>query len=114
MARTRANPTTMGVYTLANRVMKFSAFAFLELAFSTSSRIFATVESSNSFVTRTFRVPVRLMEPLTMESPSRTSSGMDSPVRALVSRLDAPLITTPSRGTFSPGLIRITSSTSTS
>ena len=42
----RAAPmTTQGVYQRAKRVMKFSAFAFLLLAFSTRSRILATVDS---------------------------------------------------------------------
>ena len=109
-----ASATTTGVYTLANLVIKFSAFAFLELAFSTSSRIFDTVESSNSFVTCTSKSPLRLIEPLTISSPSITSTGTLSPVRALVSRLELPFTTTPSSGTFSPGLTRMISPISTS
>ena len=37
--------TTIGVYTFANFVMKFSGFALFSVEFSTSSRIRATVES---------------------------------------------------------------------
>ena len=113
-ARTKARQTTTGVYTLANFVIKFSAFAFLELAFSTSSRIFATVESSNSFVTCTSRSPFKLMEPLMIGSRSFTSTGMDSPVKAFVSRLELPFTITPSSGTFSPGFMMIVSPISTS
>lgn len=49
-ARARALYTTAGVYTRAKREMKFSVRAFLELAFSTRSRILDTVESPNSRV----------------------------------------------------------------
>ena len=39
----------------AKRVIKFSVFPFLSLAFSTRSRIFATVDSPNSFVVWIYR-----------------------------------------------------------
>ena len=65
--------------------MKFSTCAFLLLAFSTSSRIFATVESSNSFVVRTLRSPLPFTQPLIISEPSVTSRGIDSPVSAEVS-----------------------------
>ena len=45
-ARSAAHTVTAGVYHRAKRVMKFSRRAFFSLAVSTSSRIFATVESS--------------------------------------------------------------------
>ena len=95
-------------------VMKFSTFAFLELAFSTSSRILATVESSNSLVVRTFRVPLPLTQPLMISSPTTAFLGTDSPVRAAVSMRDSPSTTTPSRGILSPGFTTMMVPTSTS
>ena len=70
IARIAAQIVTNGVYTLAKRVIKFSTFAFLLLAFSTSSNIFATVESSKAFVTRIFKIPFPFMHPLTISLPS--------------------------------------------
>ena len=94
--------------------MKFSTCAFLLLAFSTSSRIFATVESSNSFVVRTLRSPLPFTQPLIISEPSVTSRGTDSPVSAEVSTKDVPDTTTPSRGTLSPALMTISVPISTS
>lgn len=74
-----------------------------ELAFSTRSRIFETVDSPNAFVVRIFSTPDRSMQPLMISSPALTSRGRLSPVSALVLRLDVPSTTTPSSGTFSPG-----------
>ena len=74
-----------------------------ELAFSTRSRIFETVDSPNAFVVRIFSTPDMSMQPLMISSPARTSRGMLSPVRALVLRLALPSAITPSSGTFSPG-----------
>ena len=94
--------------------MKASERDFLEVAFSTMSRILETVDSPNSFVVRSRRSPLRLMQPLMTSSSARTSRGMLSPVRALVSRVLTPSITTPSMGIFSPGRTTITEPTSTS
>ena len=94
---------TAGVYTRANFEMKSSLLLFLELAFSTRSRIFETVDSPNSFVVLTLSTRVMFMLPLMISSPSLTSRGRLSPVRALVLREEAPSITIPSIGTFSPG-----------
>ena len=69
---------------VAKRVIKFSVSAFLLLAFSTKSKIFATVESSYSFSTRTVNTPDVLMQPLITSCPGATSRGTDSPVRATV------------------------------
>ena len=74
-----------------------------ELAFSTRSRIFETVDSPNAFVVRIFSTPDMSMQPLMISSPARTSRGMLSPVSALVLRLALPSTITPSSGTFSPG-----------
>ncbi len=97
-----------------NFVMKRSVFAFASPEDSTSARIFATVDSLNSAVTRSFSTPDMLTQPLSTSSPGITSRGSDSPVNAVVFRLDVPSVTTPSNGIFSPGLTRITSPTCTS
>ena len=94
--------------------MNSSERDFLELAFSTSSRIFDTVDSPNSFVVRTFSRPLRLMQPLMISSPARHSRGALSPVSAAVFSVELPSTITPSMGTFSPGWITITVPISTS
>ena len=113
-ARAIALYTTAGVYILANFVMNSSDLDLRELAFSTRSRIFETVDSPNSFVVFIFRTPVILIHPLTISSPSATSLGRLSPVSALVFRAALPSITIPSIGTFSPGWTTITEPISTS
>src|SRR5699024_12736068 len=70
---------------------------FLELAFSTRSRIFDTVDSPNSFVVRTFRTPVMLMHPLIISFPSFASFGRLSPVSALVFTVEVPSTMIPDR-----------------
>ena len=95
-------------------LMKFSAFAFLAAAFSTSSKILDTAESPNVFSVFTLRTPERLMHPEITESPADTSRGIDSPVNADVSSSDVPSITTPSSGILSPALMRIVEPTGTS
>ena len=94
--------------------MKASDRDLRELAFSTRSRIFDTVDSPNSLDVRTLSTPFRSMQPLMISSPSRTSRGRLSPVRALVLRLALPLTTTPSSGTFSPGCTTMMLPTATS
>lgn len=84
--------------------MKFSVFAFLSAALSTSSSILAAVDSPNSFSVLIFKTPSRLIQPLIAELPAYTLRGTDSPVRAEVSRTASPSITIPSRGIFSPVL----------
>ena len=94
--------------------MKSSDRDFRELAFSTRSKIWETVDSPNSLVVRIFSRPVRLTQPLMISSPAWTSRGRLSPVRALVFRVELPSTTTPSRGTFSPGWTRMMEPGSTS
>ena len=94
--------------------MKFSLLDFFSWEFSTSSSIFETVDSPNAFVTFTRIMPERFTEPLIISLPSFTFLGIDSPVSAEVSTVEAPDTTTPSRGTFSPGFITITLPHSTS
>ena len=114
MQSARAAKQTAGVYTLANREMKSSDLDFLELAFSTRSSIFETVEAPNSFVVLTFKTPLMFIEPEMIPSPALMLLGRLSPVRALVSREEEPSTTTPSRGTFSPGWTTIMEPISTS
>ena len=70
--------------------MKFSDFDFLAPALSTSSRIREAVDCSNSFVVLTLISPLRLMHPLNILSPADISSGILSPVSALVLIVESP------------------------
>ena len=99
---------------MANLVIKFSVFAFLELAFWTRFRIFETVDSLNGFVVFTVKSPVLFMEPDSTSSPSFISFGSDSPVSADTSSVDFPVWTMPSSGTFSPAFMTISPPTATS
>ncbi len=103
MASAAASPTTMGVYTRAKRVMKFSVRAFFSEAFSTSSRMRLTVESSKGLVARTTNLPVRFTQPEITSLPGRPMRGTDSPVRAAVSIWLSPSTMQPSSGMRSPG-----------
>ena len=105
---------TVGVYTFANLVIKFSERDFFILEFSTRSSILDTVESPNSLSVLILRSPVRLTQPLITSSPSLALLGTLSPVRALVLSVELPSTTMPSIGIFSPGLTTITLPTSTS
>ena len=75
----------------------------MELACSTSSRIFETVDSPNAFSTRILITPFVLMQPLIALSLIVICRGTDSPVRAEVSKVDVPLSIVPSKGILSPG-----------
>ena len=114
IASASAPPQTAGVYTRAKREMNASERDLCELESSTSSRILETVDSPNSFVVRILSTPVRSMQPLMISSPSATSRGRLSPVRALVSSAAVPETTTPSSGIFSPGWTTMTLPTATS
>ena len=94
--------------------MKFSDLDLREAAFSTRSRIFEAVDSSNSAVVRTLSTPDRLMLPESTVSSTDTSMGLLSPVRALVFSAVEPSTITPSMGTFSPGSITMMEPVSTS
>jgi len=98
---------------LANLVINFSVSAFLLAAFSTISNILETVDSPNFLVTFTFNKPLVFIPPDNISSLGTIFLGTDSPVSAEVSIKLSPSITTPSKGTFSPGLTKITSSTFT-
>ena len=84
--------------------IKFSDFDFLELEFSTSSRILDTVDSPNSFVVRIFNKPVMLIQPLITSSPTFAFLGRLSPVNALVFNVEVPSVITPSMGTSLPAV----------
>ena len=114
MASRTAKATTIGVYMRAKRVMKLSLRDLLSAAFSTRSRILDAVDSPKALVVLTLSTPLRLTHPESTSSPGPMLRGTLSPVRATVSRLDSPSSTTPSRGTFSPGCMRIVSPGSTS
>ena len=113
-ASSTAAPTTIGVYTLAKRVMKDSLFDLWSAACSTSSSMRLAVDSPNSFSTFTRTAPLKLMHPEAMGSPSETPLGTLSPVRAFVSSEDLPSMTVPSKGTLSPDFTTMTSPTCTS
>lgn len=81
---------------------KVFGFSFLELAFSTKSKILETVDCPYSLVTLILRSPFVLIQPLIASSPIFTSLGLDSPVRAEVSSVAEPSIIIPSSGIFSP------------
>ena len=113
-AKAMAAKTTMGVYTRAKRVMKASLFDLFSSALSTKAIIFETVLSPKLFVLRTLMTPLRLMQPEMTSSPSFKSRGTLSPVNATVFNAELPSMTTPSRGTFSPGFTKMVSPTFTS
>ena len=100
---------TIGVYTRANLVIKFSVGAFLLVAFSTISSTLETVDSLASLVTLTVNKPLILIQPESTISPFVTFTGTDSPVRIFVSIVEAPDNTSPSSGILSPGLMIIIS-----
>ena len=113
-ASNTAAQTTIGVYILAKRVMNVSLLDFFSAAFSTRSIILDAVLSLKFFVVRTFIAPDRFTHPEITSSPAPASLGTLSPVSATVFSDVAPSIICPSRGTFSPGRITITSPTLTS
>ncbi len=94
--------------------MKFSTFAFLSEAFSTSSNILDTVLCPNVDVVLILITPVRFRVPEITLSLNALSTGADSPVRAAWLTELSPSMMTPSSGIFSPGLTIITSPTWTS
>ena len=95
-------------------MIKASLFDLFWSALSTRLIILETVLSPKLLVVRTRINPVKLTHPDMMLSPSFKSRGILSPVSAMVFKAEFPSITTPSSGTFSPGLITMISPTSTS
>ena len=68
----------------------------------------ASVVSRRSRVTRTSSAPRPLMVPANTSSPGALSTGSDSPVTGAWLTALAPATTSPSSGTFSPGLTTMT------
>ena len=95
-------------------MIKASLFDLFWSALSTRLIILETVLSPKLLVVRTRINPVKLTHPDMIWSPSFKSRGILSPVSAMVFKAEFPSITTPSSGTFSPGLITMISPTSTS
>ena len=114
VATRRAASTTAGVYHLAKRVMNLSTGAFLATDSSTSLSSLETVESWWGSETSSTILEDRLTVPLSTTDPGDTSLGRGSPVRALVSSVEHPSVTVPSRGTLSPGRTTILAPTGTS
>ena len=67
--------STLNTSALTDLEMNSSDLDFLELAFSTSSRIFETVDSPKFFVVLIFRTPLMFMLPLMTSVPVPTSRG---------------------------------------
>ena len=87
----------------------------LELwAFSTSAMIWPSAVSAPILVASMTTLPVRLIEPPTTSSPSRFSTGIDSPVTKLSSMLELPVTMRPSTGTLLAGRRRMRSPTTIS
>ena len=113
MASTAARPTTIGVYTRANTVMKRSTGALRSCASSTIVRIRLTEDSASGLVTRAVITPLRETKPASTVSPGSALRATLSPVSAEVSISLMPVSTTASSGTRSPGRMRISSPTCT-
>jgi len=111
--RSPAETATM-TSTAAARSARRWPGAFELWARSTSSMIWPRAVSAPILVARTVSVPERLIAPPTTSSPTRFSTGMDSPVMRLSSSALWPEVTTPSTGTLSPGRSRISSPTTIS
>ncbi len=88
--------------------------AFEPCASWTSLTICCSAVSLPTFVAPNRNAPVLFIVPANTSSPSRFSTGMLSPVSIDSSTVEAPSVTRPSTGTFSPGRIETTSPTSTS
>ena len=87
--------------------------ALLACASSTSLMICASAVSAPTRVALKRSRPVLLSVPPIMAAPGFFATGMDSPVSIDSSTADEPSITSPSVGTFSPGLTMTTSPTIT-
>ncbi len=72
-------------------------------ASSTSLMIWASAVSAPTLVARKRSKPVRFSVPPITAAPACFSTGIDSPVSMDSSTLEAPSITSPSAGIFSPG-----------
>ena len=87
--------------------------ALLACASSTIRMIWASAVPAPTRVARKRNRPVLLSVPPMTSEPARFSTGMDSPVSMDSSTADAPSITSPSVGIFSPGFTMTVSPTIT-
>ena len=117
ISQTIAETAAMLITTGTNTPLILSAslaIGALELAAcSTSAMIWESVVSLPTFCARQVNTPVPFIEADSTVSPSAFSTGMLSPVSALWSMAECPLITTPSTGTPAPGRTKKTSPTFT-
>ena len=109
-----ANPITMGTKIADTRSASRATSALPLCASATSRAIWASCVSEPTRVARTCSSPPTFTHAPTTSSPGPTSTGTDSPVSIETSIADAPLVTTPSVATFSPGRTTNTSPTASS
>lgn len=102
-----ANIITIGVYHVENLVINFSVLPFLEVELYTSSIILDAAEDSKSLITSHTKTPDKFILPDKISSFLFTYTGVDSPVKALLSIEEEPYIIFESNGTFSPDFIMI-------
>ena len=88
-------------------VMPLIIFPLMGVAMNISTT--AMEESLKRRVTRTVNAAVWLIWPASTTAPGIAGIGTDSPVRTDVSSCETPDTTSPSRGTFSPGFMRMIS-----
>ena len=106
--------STAGTRGLAIRSASRARLPFRACACSTRATICVRELSRPSAVASIRRVAAPFTEPAATRSPGATSTGIDSPVTADVSRLDRPSTTTPSVATRSPAPTTRMSSSRTS
>src|SRR5699024_1788468 len=94
---------TPGTSGRAMRSARRARSPFSACAFSTRSTIVVSELSVPAAVVSTSNAPAVLIAPADTVSPGSTSTGIDSPVIAEVSRLDRPVRTMPSVAIRSPG-----------
>mmetsp|Transcript_32292 Transcript_32292/g.104310 ORF Transcript_32292/g.104310 Transcript_32292/m.104310 type:complete len:691 (+) Transcript_32292:244-2316(+) len=113
VARRRATSKTNRVYILAKR-SRSSSRDDARCACVTSALSCAATHSAGSRCILTLNTPDWLTVPAVTPSPSRFSTGTDSPVSIDSSTAELPAKTNPSTGTRPPGLTRIASPRMTS
>ena len=108
-----ASAMTIGTNTPATRSASFWIGALVACASSTSCTIWPSAVSLPTRVTRKVTLPVVLSVPPITSSPGFFATGIGSPVIIDSFTADAPSVTTPSTGIFSPGLMMTRSPTTT-
>ena len=108
-----ASAMTIGTNTPATRSASLWIGAFVACASSTSCTICPSAVSLPTRVARNVTLPVVLTVPPITSSPGFLATGMGSPVIIASFTADAPSVTRPSTGIFSPGLMMTRSPTTT-